>query len=73
MGTQKIARYKHENDNIIIEVGVRNSRQLFNEREPAPFRERDLDQEFVSYLVSVDEEFPFLILALVQLLYIINI
>jgi hypothetical protein len=51
-------RYKRENDVIIIEVGVKNSRQLFNERDPAPFRERDLDDRFVSYLVSAVEEFP---------------
>jgi len=50
-------RYKHEKENIIIEVGVKNSRQLFNERDPAPFRERDLDSKFVIYLMSAVEEF----------------
>lgn len=53
-----LERYKRENENIIIEVGVKNSRQLFNERDPAPFRERDLDQQFVTYIVSAVEEFP---------------
>lgn len=51
-------RYKHEKENTIIEVGVKNSRQLFNERDPAPFRERDLDPKFVIYLMSAVEEFP---------------
>lgn len=52
-----VDRYKRENDFLIIEVGVKNSRQLFNERDPAPFRERDLDPQFVTYLVSSVEEF----------------
>lgn len=55
---QKNSRYKFEKENIIVEVGVKNSRQLFNERDPAPFRERDLDPKFVIYLVSAIEEFP---------------
>ena len=55
---QKADRYKHEKENTIVEVGVKNSRQLFNERDPAPFRERDLDPQFVTYLVSAVEEFP---------------
>lgn len=54
---QKKKRYKHENEKIIIEVGVKSLRQLFNERDPAPFRERDLDPQFVTYLVSAVEEF----------------
>lgn len=54
---QNLDRYKHENENVVVEVGVKNSRQLFNERDPAPFRERDLDPEFVIYLVSAVEEF----------------
>ena len=55
---QKTNRYKHEKDSVIVEVGVKNSRQLFNERDPAPFRERDLDPQFVIYLLSAVEEFP---------------
>ena len=35
-------RYKIDDGNIVIEVAIKNSRQLFNERDPAPFRERDL-------------------------------
>lgn len=50
-------RDKHEKENMIIEVGVKNSRQLFNERDPAPFRERDLDSKFVISLMSAVEEF----------------
>ncbi len=54
---QSLDRYKRENETVIIEIGVKNSRQLFNERDPAPFRERDLDPQFVTYLVSAVEEF----------------
>ena len=59
MSSEQVSnRYKHEKDIVIVEVGVKNSRQLFNERDPAPFRERDLDPQFVIYLVSAVEEFP---------------
>lgn len=50
-------RYKHEQDSIVVEIAVKNSRQLFNDRAPAPFRERDLDPQFVTYLVSTVEGF----------------
>jgi hypothetical protein len=33
------------------------AKQLFDVRDPAPFRERDLDDELVEYLVSSAEEF----------------
>ena len=51
-------RYRRENDKIIIDVAVKNSRQLFNERDPAPFRERDLDEHFATYILSSVQEFP---------------
>ncbi len=53
-------RYRHEGENVIVEIGVKSSRQLFNEHDPAPFRERDLDHQFVTYIVSAIEEFPIL-------------
>ncbi len=56
--TTKLNRYKHDGEILIVEVSVKNSRQLFNERDPAPFRERDLDSQFVTYLLSTVEEFP---------------
>src|SRR5688500_16273157 len=36
-------RYRREVNKVIIEVAVSSSRQLFNERDPGPFRQRDLD------------------------------
>lgn len=35
-----------------IELKLRSPRQLFDERDPAPFRERDLDDDAVRYIVS---------------------
>ena len=29
---------------FVLELALKTSRQLFNERNPAPFRERDLDE-----------------------------
>ena len=51
-------RYKRVNGEVVIEIAVKNSRQLFNERDPSPFRERDLDENFVTYIVNAVQEFP---------------
>lgn len=51
-------RYLRENGQVIIEVAVKKTWQLFNERDPAPSRARDLDENFVTYVVSSVEEFP---------------
>ena len=48
MRKKENARYKHDKENIIVEIGIKNSLQLFNELEPAPFRDRDLDAQFVN-------------------------
>jgi len=39
-----------------IEVKVRNAQQLFDARDPAPFRERDLDDNFIEYLMAWADE-----------------
>ena len=36
----------------ILEVRILNVDQIFDNRDPAPFRERDLDSDFVDYLVD---------------------
>lgn len=51
-------RYLRENGQVVVDVAVRSSRQLFNERDPAPFLERDLDDDFAAYVLSSVEEFP---------------
>lgn len=53
-----MARYRRNGKQVVIEAAVRNSRQLYNERDPSPFRERDLDINFASYITSSVQEFP---------------
>ena len=52
------ARYRVENGRWCIDIEVSQSRQLFDFRDPAPFRERDLDDDAVEYLLSAAEEIP---------------
>jgi len=54
---KKKHRYKHSEGKRWIEVRVKNTQQLFDARDPAPFRERDLDDDFVEYIVSSAKEF----------------
>lgn len=51
------SRYKHVEGKRWIEVRVKSPQQLFDARDPAPFRERDLDDDFVEYIVSSAKEF----------------
>ena len=52
-------RYKHVEGKRWIEVRVRDAQQLFDARDPAPFRERDLDDDFVEYIISSAKEFTY--------------
>ncbi len=54
----KMQRYRTEGDTVLIELRLRTLRQLFDERDPAPFRERDLDDDAVDYLMGAVSEFP---------------
>ena len=49
-------RYRTLGDKSLIEVRVKNAQQLFDVRDPAPFRERDLDDDFVEYVSTSVEE-----------------
>lgn len=53
---KKKNRYRSQNGKSIIEVRIRSVSQLFDARDPAPFRERDLDDDFVEYITSSAEE-----------------
>ncbi len=44
--------YPVENGKFIIEINVASIHQLFDERDPAPFRLRDLDDDAVEYIVA---------------------
>lgn len=56
--TAKKHRYKHAEGKPWVEVRVKTSQQLFDARDPAPFRERDLDDDFVEYILSCARDFP---------------
>lgn len=51
-------RYRTEGERSCIDVRVRSSQQLFDMRDPAPFRERDLDDEAVAYLTDAALDLP---------------
>lgn len=50
--------YRTEAGVFCIDIHVRNSKQLFDGRDPAPFRERDLDEHAVEYLLGAAEDLP---------------
>lgn len=52
------SRYRHDGAVACIDVRLRAAAQLFDGRDPAPFRERDLDPHAVEYLVGAVEEIP---------------
>lgn len=53
-----LTRYRKDNrGNLLIEVTVDKIEDLYNDFDRnAPFRKRDLDQEFVDYLIDCAEE-----------------
>jgi hypothetical protein len=51
-------RYRTEDGTFCVDIRLKSSRQLFDGRDPAPFRERDLDDNAVEYLVGAVEELP---------------
>ncbi len=50
-------RYRLHGGKRWIEVRIKSALQLFDARDPAPFRERDLDDDFVEYIVTSAREF----------------
>lgn len=55
--TRKHPRYKDVAGEKWIEVRVKDPERLFDQRDPAPFREKDLDDNFVEYIFSSLKEF----------------
>lgn len=51
-------RYRWEGGVVCIDLRLRAERQLFDARDPAPFRERDLDAEAVAWILQSMEELP---------------
>lgn len=52
------SRYREIDGKTTIELKLKTPHQLFDERDPAPFRERDLDDDAVRYIVSAYKELP---------------
>ncbi len=55
---KKIHRYRLSEGKHWIEVRVKTAQQLFDSRDPAPFHVRDLDDDFVEYIISAARECP---------------
>jgi hypothetical protein len=49
-------RYRTENGETVIDVKLGTIEHLFDNRDPAPFRERDLDPQLVEYLIDAGED-----------------
>ncbi len=54
----KRKRYKKINGKNTIEMKIRSTDHLFDGRDPAPFREKDLDEDAVEYITSSLRELP---------------
>lgn len=52
------AYYKREGNTYLIEIRLSDIRQLFNSLDPAPFFEKDLNNDAESYIVLSVNEFP---------------
>jgi hypothetical protein len=50
------SRYRTEDDEAIVDVRVTSVERLFDNRDPAPFRARDLDTSLVEYLIGAAED-----------------
>lgn len=55
-GVAENSRYRVENGEPCVDVRIGNIEQLFDNRDPAPFRERDLDPDLVEYLLATGED-----------------
>ena len=49
-------RYRVEDGAHCIDVRLATLEQLFDNRDPAPFRERDLDPDLIEYLLAAAED-----------------
>jgi len=53
---QPPSAYRREGETYLIEVKLNDTRQLFNSLDPAPFIERDLDDEAAAYVEDAVRE-----------------
>lgn len=52
------SRYRREGCVYCIDIYISDIHQLFDRRDPSPFREKDLDEDLVKYLILSWEELP---------------
>ncbi len=57
-GSGTPSRYRVEGGKACIDIKIKTIQQIFDGRDPAPFRERDLDEDAVDYIVGAAEEIP---------------
>ncbi len=50
------SRYRIENGVPVVDLKLPGIENIFDNRDPAPFRERDLDPDLVEYLVAAAED-----------------
>jgi hypothetical protein len=50
------AAYRMEGDTVLVELKLREARQLFNSFDPAPFIEKDLDDDAEAYIIDAVRE-----------------
>lgn len=50
--------YRKEGDKILIEIKISTINQLFNSFDPAPFHDKELDNEAERYIVDIVRDFP---------------
>ena len=58
MRSNRPAPYRIEDGMACIDIKLRTAQQLFDGRDPAPFRERDLDENAVEYISGAVEDLP---------------
>lgn len=52
------SHYRKENGNVLLELTLRDIRQIFNSLDPSPFHEKDLDDDAEEYITDMVEDFP---------------
>lgn len=50
------SRYRHEDGTPALDISIPSIERLFDNRDPAPFRERDLDPDLVEYVLLAGED-----------------
>jgi len=55
----KLYSYDKKNNAYVIEVSLDKYEDIYNEWDPTPFKKRDIEPEFVDYLLDSSYDIPF--------------